>query len=63
MFTLLSRKPTDRRIEAATLVAAMVIAELAYKFRSFTLECAAFLATWACLSAVAHAAFRRPRVA
>lgn len=28
------------------LIAAFVIAELFYKFHSFTLECAAFLVTW-----------------
>ena len=30
-----------------------MIAEVFYKFHSFTLECAAFLATWAALDAVA----------
>ena len=32
--------------EAPSLAIAMVIAELFYKFHSFTLECIAFLATW-----------------
>ena len=32
--------------EAPALVIALVIAELFYKFGSFTLECLAFLATW-----------------
>jgi hypothetical protein len=36
---------------------AFVIAELFYKFHSFTLECAAFLATWYVLDAVAHLLF------
>jgi hypothetical protein len=31
---------------------AFVIAELFYKFHSFTLECAAFLATWYILDAI-----------
>ena len=31
---------------------AFVIAELFYKFHSFTLECAAFLATWYVLDAI-----------
>jgi hypothetical protein len=31
-----------------------VIAEFFYKFHSFTLECAAFLATWFVLDAVLH---------
>ena len=30
------------------------IAELFYKFHSFALECAAFLATWYALDALAH---------
>ena len=32
--------------EAPAGVIAIVIAELLYKFHSFTLECAAFLGTW-----------------
>ena len=32
--------------QAPTLGASFVIAELFYKFHSFTLECIAFLATW-----------------
>jgi len=36
--------------EAPPMVIALVTAELFYKFRSFTLECVAFLATWAALS-------------
>ena len=39
--------------EAAPLALALVIAELFYKFHSFTLEAAAFLATWYAISAVA----------
>jgi hypothetical protein len=38
--------------EAPSLASSLVIAELFYKFRSFTLECIAFLATWYLLSAV-----------
>jgi len=34
------------------LVISFVIAELFYKFHSFTLECAAFLATWFAVDAV-----------
>lgn len=33
---------------------AFVIAEMFYKFHSFTLECAAFLATWFVLDAIVH---------
>jgi hypothetical protein len=32
--------------QAPTLGLSLVIAEVFYKFHSFTLECAAFLATW-----------------
>ena len=38
--------PTVLAQEAPALVTAFVIAELFYKFHSFTLECGAFLATW-----------------
>ena len=36
--------------ELPALGIALLIAELFYKFHSFILECAAFLATWYCLS-------------
>jgi hypothetical protein len=39
--------------EAPSLLAAMIVAEVFYKFHSFSLECTAFLATWAALSYVA----------
>jgi len=39
--------------EAAPLALALVIAELFFKFHSFTLETVAFLATWYAISAVA----------
>ena len=38
--------------EGPSLVIAMVVAEFLYKFKSFTLECLAFLATWVVVSAV-----------
>jgi hypothetical protein len=38
--------------ELVPLVASIVIAEMFYKFHSFSLECLAFLATWYVLSAV-----------
>jgi hypothetical protein len=38
--------------EAPSLVPSIFIAEAFYKFHSFTLECAAFLATWYALSYV-----------
>jgi len=39
--------------EAPSLIASMVVAELFYKFHSFTLECGAFLATWFAMSYLA----------
>lgn len=41
-------------IEGPTLAASLLIAELAFKFHSFTLECLAFLVTWAALGAAAR---------
>jgi hypothetical protein len=35
-----------------TFIAALVIAEVFYKFHSFTLECLAFLATWSLFDAL-----------
>jgi hypothetical protein len=37
------------------VVLSFIIAEVFYKFRSFTLECAAFLVTWFILDAIAQA--------
>ena len=39
-------------IEAPSLVGSMVIAEMLFKFHSFTLECLAFLATWLVLGVI-----------
>ena len=39
--------------ETPTCLGALIIAELFYKFHSFTLECVAFLFTWFVLSWVA----------
>jgi hypothetical protein len=43
---------------APALGASVVMAELFYRFHSFTLECAAFLATWYALDWAAHAVAR-----
>ena len=54
MFTLL-RLAALKRVafeQIPTLVAAWLVAELFYKFHSFTLECAAFLVTWFVFDAV-----------
>ena len=61
MFELL-RSSTLRHLlarQAPALVISLIVAELFYKFGSFTLECLGFLATWFVLDAVfAHS---RPR--
>ena len=49
--------------QAPALAGSLVIAELFYKFGSFTLECLGFLATWFVLDAIFAAiarAFARP---
>ena len=60
MFTLLRMLCVKRILieQVPAIAAAWLIAELFYKFHSFSLECAAFLATWfafdALLQAVKH---------
>jgi hypothetical protein len=48
MYTLFRSVPIRELFvtQAPVLFASFVIAELFYKFHSFTLECLAFLATW-----------------
>jgi hypothetical protein len=41
---------TAMKRELVPFIVAFVIAELFYKFHSFSLECLAFLVTWAVLS-------------
>lgn len=56
MFTML-RTLTARELltaEGPGLMVAVVVAELFYRFHSFTLECVAFLATWFAISALAR---------
>jgi hypothetical protein len=51
-------------LEAPSLTLSMIVAELFYKFHSFTLECVAFLATWLVVSYLARlvwAAFSRTK--
>lgn len=52
MFSLLHRVGWSRdfAVEFPSFAVAWVLAELFYKFHSFSIECAAFLATWYCLS-------------
>jgi len=55
MFTLV-RMVSFRSLlvrQAPTLVASLIVAEIFYKFGSFTLECLAYLATWFVLDGVA----------
>lgn len=56
MFRLLSSISTGElfKRQLPVFLVAFVIAELFYKFHSFTLECAAFLATWFVLDAAVH---------
>ena len=54
MYSLI-RSLTAKKIfleQAPTLMSALIIAELFYKFHSFILECAAFLVTWFILDAI-----------
>jgi hypothetical protein len=52
MYALLRHRegPAVTVREASTFTASLVLAEAFYKFHSFSLECVAFLATWAALS-------------
>ena len=54
MYTLFRLLPVKRLAyeQIPALTFAWIIAELFYKFHSFTLECAAFLATWFMLDAL-----------
>ena len=53
MYMLIRSLPSWKLLleQALTLGTAITIAELFYKFHSFTLECIAFLATWYMLDA------------
>ena len=53
MFTLLRLLPARRLLaeQLPALLIAWLIAELFFKFHSFSIECAAFLATWGGLDA------------
>ena len=54
MYALLRNTNTREGVlvEAPSFAVSLVIAELFYKFHSFTLECLAFLATWLVLSSL-----------
>ncbi|MDH5548246.1 MAG: hypothetical protein OEZ43_21965 [Gammaproteobacteria bacterium] len=61
MYTLYRLLPAKRLAyeQAPALVLAWLIAEMFYKFHSFTLECAAFLVTWFVFDAVIQLISRR----
>lgn len=48
MYTLINSMPIKQFLaeQASVIAIAFIIAEIFYKFHSFTLECAAFLVTW-----------------
>jgi hypothetical protein len=54
MFTLIRALPWNRLLaeQLPTLSLAWIVAELFYKFHSFSLECLAFLATWFVLDGI-----------
>lgn len=56
MYTLTRLLPLRQLLveQLPALVASMLIAELFYKFHSFTLECLAFLGTWYLIGGVAR---------
>jgi hypothetical protein len=60
MFTLVRTLSAKRLLieQFPALATAWLIAELFYKFHSFSLECAAFLATWFVLDALLQLAKR-----
>ena len=66
MFTLFRLLPVKRLAleQLSAMLPAWIIAEVFYKFHSFTLECSAFLATWFVLDAAVQNVrcfFLRPR--
>lgn len=55
--------PAQRAAFVGTGIVAFVIAEMFFKWRSFSLECGGFLATWAVLEGIASrilARFAKP---
>ena len=58
MYTLIRTLPWNRILaeQLPVLALAWVLAEMFYKFHSFTLECLAFLVTWFALDAVVQGA-------
>ncbi|MGE3918126.1 MAG: hypothetical protein AB7F78_20715 [Hyphomicrobiaceae bacterium] len=63
MYTLLKAARRDARIteQLPAFVISLVLAETLYKFKSFTLECLAFLLTWFVLDYLSAKLFERFR--
>ena len=61
MYTLTRILPTRALVleQAPALGGALLVAEVFYKFHSFTLECLAFLATWYIFDAAISRVARR----
>ena len=60
-FLRVLRRHGDWPVHLPGLLLAFVLAELFFKFHSFALECAAFLATWLVIDVVVDALARRLR--
>jgi hypothetical protein len=58
MYQLIQALPVRQILgrQAPMIAASLAIAEVFYKFHSFTLECVAFLATWFVLDATVQSA-------
>ncbi|KPJ93421.1 MAG: hypothetical protein AMJ55_08010 [Gammaproteobacteria bacterium SG8_15] len=56
MYQLLRQIPAQQLLlrQLPSFLVAFLIAEMFYKFHSFTLECAAFLVTWFVIDALAE---------
>ena len=61
MYTLMRLRPLRRLLmeQVPALLTALIVAEVFYKFHSFTLECLAFLATWYVVDAAIQLVVRR----
>ncbi len=67
MFQLMHKLTVQQLLarQCPALLVSVVVAELFYKFHSFTLECGAFLGTWFVLDGAAHVTLSllgRPRL-
>lgn len=60
MYTLIRSMPLRQLLseQMPVITLSFIIAEIFYKFHSFTLECAAFLATWFVLDVLLQGALR-----